>query len=67
MMCCTGTEDLNVCIFCFVTAAIGACIFVTDDVVSLALFAIGFIIVAGGVRLVAWMQDKLYQILGGKP
>ena len=65
-MYCTGTEDLNVFIFCFVTAAIGACIFVTDDAVPLALFAIGFVIVGVGVRLVAWVQDRIYQILGGR-
>ena len=59
-------EDLNFFIFCFVTAATGACIFVTDDAVPLTLFAIGFVIVAVALRLVAWMQDKLYQIMGGK-
>ena len=64
-MYCTGTEDLNVFIFCFVTAAIGACIFVTEDAAALTWFAIGFVIVAVAVRTVAWMQDKLYQFLGG--
>ena len=59
-------EDLNFFIFCFVTAATGACIFVTDDAVPLTLFAIGFVIVAVAVRAVAWMQDGIYHILGGR-
>ena len=57
-----ATEDLNFCIFCFV---VGACATSGEDAVGLAMFATGFVIVAVALRLVAWVQDKLYQVLGG--
>lgn len=61
-MCCNVTEDLNFCICWF---AVGACVTKGEDAAVLALLAIGCIIVAVGLRAVAWMEDKLYQVLGG--